>query len=233
MNRLIFAVIACGLLPAGACATTPEPSPRPNILFIAVDDLRPMGEAFDDTRAHTPNIDALAAGSAVFKRAYVQYPVCGPSRASMLTGLRPESSGVLDLKTRLRDIHPDIVTLPQFFRNNGYATAAVGKIFDPRSVDSRQDDDPASWSVPFKNVSGTVDRNAGPRYAAVAIEARNEDFIDGQIGARGRKLLREMAAADEPFFLGVGYKKPHLPFTVPMAFYDLCLLYTSPSPRDL
>lgn len=196
-------------------------SARPNILFIAVDDLRPMGTAFGDTRAMTPNIDTLAAQSAVFQRAYVQYPVCGPSRSSMLTGLRPESSGVLDLKTRLRDIHPDIVTLPQFFKDQGYTTAAVGKIFDPRNVDSRQDDDPASWTIPFKNVSGKVDQKGTPNYAAIAIDARNEDFIDGQIHLRGKKLLQRLARGKQPFFLGVGYKKPHLPFTVPKRFYDL------------
>ena len=215
----IFTLLLIGL-PAAAQATTDETA-RPNILFIAVDDLRTMGAAFGDVRAMTPNIDTLAAKSAVFQRAYVQYPVCGPSRSSMLTGLRPESSGVLDLKTRLRDIHPDIVTLPQFFKNQGYATAAVGKIFDPRNVDSRQDDDPASWTIPFKNVSGKVDKKGTPNYAAIAIDARNEDFIDGQIHLRGKKLLRQMAQGKRPFFLGVGYKKPHLPFTVPKRFYDL------------
>ena len=221
MNRILLAAILCSVLCTTACAAEPETSQRPNILFIAVDDLRPMGSAFGDERARTPNIDALASGASVFTRAYVQYPVCGPSRASMLTGLRPESSGVLDLKTRLRDVHPDIITLPQYFRINGYTTAAVGKVFDPRSVDSRQKDDPASWSIPFKNVSGIVDAIGDKRYAAVSIEARNEDFIDGQINERGKKLLREMAAREEPFFLGVGYKKPHLPFTVPKRFYDL------------
>ena len=113
----IFWVLLIGLGAAVHGAT--NESARPNILFIAVDDLRPMGAAFGDTRAMTPNIDTFAAQSAVFQRAYVQYPVCGPSRSSMLTGLRPESSGVLDLKTRLRDIHPDIVTLPQFFKGQG------------------------------------------------------------------------------------------------------------------
>jgi arylsulfatase A-like enzyme len=215
----VFSLLLIGVPATGQAAT--DELARPNILFIAVDDLRPMGAAFDDTRALTPSIDALAAESTVFRRAYVQYPVCGPSRSSMLTGLRPESSGVLNLKTRLRDIHPDIVTLPQFFKNEGYATAAVGKIFDPRNVDSRQDDDPASWTIPFKNVSGKVDRKGTPNYAAIAIDARNEDFIDGQIHLRGKKLLRQMARDDRPFFLGVGYKKPHLPFTVPRRFYDL------------
>lgn len=221
MKRLYIATAVCLLVLAQACAAPVEMQAPPNILFIAIDDLRPMGAAFDDTRALTPSIDALAAESTVFQRAYVQYPVCGPSRSSMLTGLRPESSGVLDLKTRLRDIHPDIITLPQFFKNQGYATAAVGKIFDPRNVDSRQDDDPASWTIPFKSVSGKVDRKGKPNFAAIAIDARNEDFVDGRIHERGKKLLRRMANDKKPFFLGVGYKKPHLPFTVPKRFYDL------------
>ena len=219
--RPFFIVVACLLPTIHACAAPTELTAKPNILFIAIDDLRPMGAAFGDTRALTPNIDTLAARSSVFQRAFVQYPVCGPSRSSMLTGLRPESSGVLDLKTRLRDIHPDIITLPQFFRIHGYETAAVGKIFDPRNVDSRQDDDPASWTIPFRNVSGKVDKKGTPNYAAIPVDARNEEFVDGQIHERGKKLLQQMAGDDQPFFLGVGYKKPHLPFTVPKRFYDL------------
>ena len=123
--RPFFIVVACLLPTIHACAAPTELTAKPNILFIAIDDLRPMGAAFGDTRALTPNIDTLASRSSVFQRAFVQYPVCGPSRSSMLTGLRPESSGVLDLKTRLRDIHPDIFTLPQFFRIHGFVTAAV------------------------------------------------------------------------------------------------------------
>jgi arylsulfatase A-like enzyme len=194
---------------------------QPNILFIAVDDLKPLTGSYGDQLAKTPAINALAESSTVFTRAYVQYPVCGPSRSSMLTGLRPESSGILNLKTRLRDVHPDIVTLPQLFKLAGYETAAVGKIFDPRNVDSREDDDPASWSIPFKMVSGKVDQKSDPNFAYRAIDARSSDFVDGQINDRGIELLKSMAAADRPFFLGVGYKKPHLPFDVPKRFFDL------------
>ena len=195
--------------------------PRPNILFIAVDDLKPLTGHYGNQKVRTPTIDELASQSMVFTRAYTQYPVCGPSRTSLLTGLRPESNGVLNLKTRLRDIHPDIITLPQFFKDNGYQTAAVGKIFDPRNVDSRDDDDPASWSIPYQKPNGVVDKKGKPNFAVKAIDAPAKKFIDGNINNRGIALLQKMAADPRPFFLAVGYKKPHLPFVAPKKYFDL------------
>jgi arylsulfatase A-like enzyme len=194
---------------------------RPNVLFIAVDDLKPLAGAYGVPTVRTPNLDRLAESSVVFTRAYTQYPVCGPSRASLLTGLRPELSGVLDLKTRMRDVHPDILTLPQYFRNEGYQTAAVGKIFDPRNVDSRDEDDPASWTIPYRQSFPDADRKLDVNYAVRSIEAPAGRFIDGAINARGIKLLKEMAADSRPFFLAVGYKKPHLPFAAPRRYFDL------------
>jgi len=194
---------------------------RPNILFIAVDDLKPLTGHYGNLKVITPTLDKLANQSMVFTSAYTQYPVCGPSRTSLLTGLRPESNGVLNLKTRMRDINPDILTLPQFFKNNGYQTAAVGKIFDPRNVDSREDDDPASWSIPYKKPRGVVDNKNQQKFAVKAIDAPADKFIDGNINKRGIALLRKMVADSQPFFLAVGYKKPHLPFIAPKKYFDL------------
>ena len=194
---------------------------RPNILFIAVDDLRPLAGFYGNQTVQTPAMDKLAGQSMVFTRAYTQYPVCGPSRASLLTGMRPESNGVMNLKIRMRDVSPDIVTLPQFFRNNGYQTAASGKVFDPRNVDSRDDDDPASWSIPFKRPIGKVDKKEGINLAVKSIDAPADSFVDGDINKRGIRLLRKMAKDSKPFFLAVGYKKPHLPFVVPKKYFDL------------
>jgi arylsulfatase A-like enzyme len=194
---------------------------RPNILFIAVDDLKPLTGWYGSDTVKTPSFDRLAERSTVFTAAYTQYPVCGPSRASLLTGLRPEVNGVMDLKTRMRDIHPDILTLPQYFRQNGYQTAAAGKVFDPRNVDSRDDDDPASWSIPYQQSLRNADTALEVNYAVRPIDAPPERFIDGAINARGVELLRRMADDPRPFFLAVGYKKPHLPFTVPRDFFDL------------
>jgi arylsulfatase A-like enzyme/GH35 family endo-1,4-beta-xylanase/acylphosphatase len=122
---------------------------KKNILFIAVDDLKPTIKAYHDDFAVTPNMDKLASMGYVFQNAYTQQAVCGPSRASMLTGWRPDRTKVWDLKTLIRSKNPNVVTLPQHFKENGYVTYATGKIFDPRSVDRRYD--PRSWSIPYKH----------------------------------------------------------------------------------
>ncbi|RMD79831.1 MAG: sulfatase, partial [Lentisphaerae bacterium] len=120
---------------------------RPNILFIPVDDLKPLLGCYGHEQVKTPHIDALARRGTVFLRAYCQQAVCGPTRASLLTGLYPDKTRVYDLKTRMRDINPDILSLPQYFRQNGYITAGLGKTFDPRCVD--KDNDAPSWSLPY------------------------------------------------------------------------------------
>jgi len=120
---------------------------KKNILFIAVDDLKPTVRAFGDEFAQTPNMDKLAESGFVFNSNYVQQAVCGPSRASVFTGWRPDRTMVTDLKTLIRDKNPDVVTMPQYFKENGYYTYATGKIYDPRSVDKEYD--AISWSEPY------------------------------------------------------------------------------------
>ncbi len=122
-------------------------SQKKNILFIAVDDLKPLIGAYGDNYAITPNIDKLAQEGYLFRNAYAQQAVCAPSRASMLTGLRPDRTKVWDLKTKIRSKNPNVVTLPQTFKKNGYTTYAIGKIFDPRSVDKGHDS--RSWTIPY------------------------------------------------------------------------------------
>ena len=200
----------------------PSKAKDPNVLFIAVDDLRPLLGAYGHEEVITPNIDKLAAGGTVFLNASCQFPVCGPSRASILTGMRPETTGIMDLKTKMRDIHPDVITLPQHFRNNGYVTAAAGKIFDPRCVDSRAKGDEISWTLPY---------NEGPKSDVPEIPATDnvtavydlpdEAFPDGRILKGGLEYLEKVAATGKPFFLAVGFKKPHLPFIAPKRFWDL------------
>ena len=122
-------------------------SQNKNILFIAVDDLKPLLGVYGDELAITPNIDRLAKMGVTFTNAHCQQAVCAPSRASLLTGLRPDLTEVWDLKTHIRNKNPDIKTLPQYFKENGYTSVGMGKIFDSRSVD--KDLDKASWSIPF------------------------------------------------------------------------------------
>ena len=121
--------------------------PKPNILFIAIDDLKPILGCYGDSMIKTPNIDRLARMGVVFKRNYCQQAVCGPTRASLLTGKRPDYTKIWDLKTRMGDINPDIVSLPQYFVTQGYSSQGIGKVYDPRCVDKNLDK--PSWSVPY------------------------------------------------------------------------------------
>ncbi|WNC73071.1 sulfatase [Thalassotalea psychrophila] len=190
-----------------------------NVLFIAVDDLKPLIGAYGNDKIITPNIDAIAAQGTLFNNAYSQWPVCGPSRMSLLTGLRPEVNGIMNLKDKIRDVNPSVVTLPQLFIEHGYETAAVGKIFDPRNVDSRKTDDPASWSIAYKPPTSFM--KGKQKLAVESLEGPIEKFVDGNINKRSIKLLKQMADSNKPFFLAVGYKRPHLPFTAPKQFFDL------------
>ena len=112
-----------------------QKSTKPNILFIAIDDLKPIIGAYGNTFIKTPNIDRLAKRGTTFLNNYCQQAVCGPTRASLLTGMRPDITQIWDLKTQLRDVSPSIVTLPQYLITQGYSTQGIGKVFDPRNVD--------------------------------------------------------------------------------------------------
>jgi arylsulfatase A-like enzyme len=229
---------------------------RPNILFIAVDDLKPMLGAYGDETVKSPQIDRLASDGTTFLNAHCQQAVCGPSRASLLTGLRPDSTKVWDLKTKIRKVNPDVVTLPQHFKQNGYTSVGVGKIFDFRSVEGgHQTDDPASWSRPyvvFPDSGMTEYGIANPDYVAMVRAKKAEmekkgvkgyfalkkvlgstpayegtedvpddTYDDGQIAKTGVRLIEELSPKDEPFFIAVGFKKPHLPFVAPKKYWDL------------
>ncbi|MBX7209529.1 MAG: sulfatase [Verrucomicrobiaceae bacterium] len=198
---------------------------KPNVLFIAVDDLKPLLGCYGDKTAITPNIDKLAARGTVFTKAYCQWPVCGPTRASLMTSLRPEANGVLDLKTNVRAKDPSVLTLPQHFIANGYATAGCGKIYDPRCVDNKKDCDKPSWSLPFVSphaageLSGGESGDGAP--VAGAPDCADNEQTDGLIAESGIELMKKLAADQKPFFLAVGFKKPHLPFIAPKKYWDL------------
>ncbi|WP_157726580.1 sulfatase, partial [Thalassotalea crassostreae] len=192
---------------------------KPNFLFIAIDDLKPLTASYGRTDAITPNIEALADNGVVFQRAYSQYPVCGPSRMNLLTGLRPETNGILNLSDTIRNVNVNVVTLPQKLISEGYVTAAAGKIFDPRNVDDNYDSQ--SWSVDYIKVSGDVDKKTADNLAVKAIDAEENRFVDGKITNQGIALLQQFAEQEKPFFLAVGFKKPHLPFFAPKTYFDL------------
>ena len=224
--RMIWGAVFFALFPAAlpsfsafAAQTRQNQGDQVNVLFIAVDDLKPILGCYGDEQVKTPNIDALAAAGVIFTNNHCQQAVCAPSRASLLTGLRPDRTRVWDLKTQIRDMNPDILTLPQYFRQNGYETAGVGKIYDPRSVD--KDLDKVSWSIPYVKIR--ADRWMGwpEKVSTLSVDKPDEDFADGKIRVAGERLLEQLAAGDKPFFLAVGFKKPHLPFVAPKKYWDL------------
>ena len=203
---------------------------KPNVLFIAVDDLRPELGCYGRDYIKSPNIDRIARQGMTFQRAYCQQAVCSPSRSSLLTGTRPDSTKVWDLVTHFRDAQPNLVTLPQHFRQNGYFVQGMGKIFHPGY------DDAPSWSTPWKTAAAptyagvktpevadddkpTKDKKkAGPPFESAAVP---DDFYrDGKVAAMAVETLRGMKQ-NAPFFLAVGFAKPHLPFVSPKKYWDL------------
>ena len=192
-----------------------------NILFIAVDDLKPILGAYGNTVVKTPNIDKLAANGFVLENNHCQQAVCGPSRASILTGKRPDYTKVWDLKTHIRKINPDIVTMPQYFKQNGYETAPVGKIFDFRSVDIQNDS--ISWTHTYANLKRKNNEyiNETTKVSYEVLNIPDNATVDGMVASRSNHLLRKFAKQEKPFFLATGFHKPHLPFVVPKKYWDM------------
>ena len=228
-----------------------------NILFIAVDDLKPLIGAYGDKFANTPNLDELASLGTTFTNSHVQQAICAPSRVSLLTGLRPDLTEVWDLETQMREKNPNILTLPQYFKNNGYMTVGMGKIFDQRSVDNGLDK--KSWSVPFIRVSvnhkihgNTITGFQSPKNKEILSEIReqavasgvpnrgmwqylrskykpsvesfdisDDGYYDGVLALKAIDQINNLAGSDKPFFLAVGFQKPHLPFVAPKKYWDM------------
>lgn len=205
---------------------------RPNVLFIAVDDLRVELGCYGSDYVKTPNIDKLAASGTLFEQAYCQQTVCNPSRASMLTGMRPDTLRVWDLPTHFRQNKPNAITLPQLFKRNNYHAQCIGKIFHNWRQDKWKGD-PASWSVPsvlhynsHGNDKPQVDGEVPPNLASGkgGIECRDvpdNAYFDGRVAEAAIKTLRQVSQQDKPFFLAVGFWKPHTPFNAPKKYWDL------------
>ena len=219
-----LALVFCSL----AASANGENEKRLNVLFVAVDDLRVELGCYGDTPAITPNIDRLAQRGTLFQRAYCQQALCNPSRASLLTGRRPDTLRVWDLKTHFRDTNPDIVTLPQHFKNCGYHTQNIGKVFHYWRTEIKGD--PKSWSVPAimhyathgtdtAQVKGELPPNLVKADRCECRDVSDEAYFDGRIADLAIKALGELK--DEPFFLAVGFWKPHLPFNAPKRYWDL------------
>lgn len=207
-----------------------------NVLMIAVDDLRPELNCYGASHIKSPNIDRLASQGTRFDRAYCQVAVCGASRASLLSGCRPETTNCWDFKTPLRSKMPDVLTLPQHFKQNGYATAFLGKVYHNAR------DDASSWTVDVNQLA-PKDGDKGKGYVATPWHKRvdhpsipnlkhgpstenggnvpDDAYTDGHNADRAVKLINAFANEADPFFLAVGFIKPHLPFVAPGKYWEM------------
>jgi iduronate 2-sulfatase len=220
-----LAIVALAIL----CTGIPGPAgaAQLNVLFIAVDDLRPELGVYGVDEIITPNIDALAQQGTTFTRAYAQMALCTPSRSSLLTGLRPDATGVKDNSTYFRDTVPNVVTLPQWFKQNGYQTQAVCKVFHDGLDDSQ------SWTLPPKNGAGPPIPVGpdGKRVAFAAVDKPEQNFGDYRCADQAIQSINELR--DLPFFVAVGFRKPHLPFLAPPAYFDKYDRYAIPEATNL
>ena len=238
-----------------------KPTRKPNILFIAVDDLKPLLGCYGNTMVKTPNIDRLAKMATVFNKNYCQQAICGPTRASLMTGSRPDVTKIWNLTTQMRDVNPDIVTLPQYLITQGYTTSGIGKIYHPSSAIGSVD--PVSWSIPYlkskesdfpaefglpangqyqlpetkakmtpdiiaerkqKNKDlAANDENPksikGP--STECIDVPDNAYQDGVNALLAKNQIIALSKSDKPFFMAVGFSKPHLPFVAPKKYWDL------------
>jgi iduronate 2-sulfatase len=224
----VLLLVSLVLLPVASAQQTS----RPNVLLLMSDDLAATLGCYGHPQAKTPNLDALSKRGLLFERAYCQFPHCNPSRSSMLTGLRPNTTRVTNNEDNLYENIPGVMTLPHLFRQHGYATARCGKIFHlgvPTGLESM--DDPQAWDfgTPFKD-----ERPYPPsRVSEVKVQAGNkeglrwtettgtdDDLVDGNFAKTAVERL-EKRDPKKPFFLAVGFHRPHLPLVAPAKYFDL------------
>jgi arylsulfatase A-like enzyme len=210
--------------------------PRPNVLFLIADDLNNLLGCYGDPRAKTPNIDKLAARGVRFDRAYCAFPLCGPSRNSFLTGLYPNSTGIFANQQIFRQTIPSQQSLPQIFRNSGYFAARIGKLYHynvPKSIGTNGHDDPGSWELEL-NPAGVDRLEEEPRIFTLlpgqfggtlswyASPKSDEQHTDGLEAEDATWVLERCAKKkDRPFFLAVGFFRPHTPYVAPKKYFDL------------
>jgi len=252
------------LLPCLLAACLARAADKPNILFIAVDDLRPELGCYGKDYIKSPNIDRIAKAGMVFNRAYCQQAVCSPTRSSLMTGTRPDTTKVWDLVTHFRTALPNVVTLGQHFKNHSYFVQGMGKIYHGNF------DDPPTWSVPWQTPKATIyalpenialdarkvagepdgdpgqkprkkgKQDAGAKQAGDVVagdvkpsrhdtrgpafecaDVPDNTYTDGKVADLAVNTLRDISKKSEPFFLAVGFIKPHLPFVSPKKYWNL------------
>jgi iduronate 2-sulfatase len=223
MQRIVSLVILLIVGPALVADTqSANAAQRCNVLLIMTDDLNCELGCYGSQVVKSPQIDRLAVRGVRFDRAYCQYPVCNPSRVSMLSGQRPQTTRVVDLITPTRATLGDAVMLPEFFRQHGYRTVKLGKIFHTGAGF----EDPRSWDVELTETEEAKDPPADQVAKkgfghVIMLDAADEATWDGRLARRAVKDLGEMAANDRPFFLAVGFRRPHVPYIAPRRYFEM------------
>ncbi|WP_321374844.1 sulfatase [uncultured Draconibacterium sp.] len=208
-----------------------------NVLFIISDDLNCDFSTYGHYMVKTPNIDKLAGDGLVFNNAFTNFPLCAPSRASFMTGLYPDQTGLKDLNTLVRERVPDVVTMSQNFMNNGYTAARVGKLYhygNPSEIGTPGHDDPPSWNITVNprgrdkdeedkifSITPGSNKMLGASLSWLAADGEDEEQTDGIVATESIKLLKQFAKQDNPFFLGVGFYKPHTPYVAPKKYFEM------------
>jgi len=231
-GTIIQALALTGFLPIRASVALASPA-RPNVLFIISDDLRPDLSCYGSS-VETPNLDKLAGRGVRFANAWAQYPLCNPSRTSMLTGRYPTTTGALTNRIYFRDSYPEMVTLPQLFKNAGYQTLRIGKVFHDSA------DDPNSWTYGAKRPIGApvstkpypLDLHRIQSDRIIVLEGDGESHSDFKVADDTIAKLREHAASREPFFMTCGFSKPHSPPTAPKKWFDTISVDSISLPAD-
>ncbi|KAK6186261.1 hypothetical protein SNE40_008331 [Patella caerulea] len=210
-------MLLCGLI----ALLLPGAKGAKNVLFIIADDLRPQLDVYKEFNlgpTHTPNLDELAGKSLLLKRAYVQYALCSPSRTSFLTGRRPDTTHVYDLDHYFRTVGGNFTTMPQYFKNHGYRSVGIGKIYHPGMAASHGND-PISWNEFYRETEEFGAAGHKLSWKAVSdAERQKTPLVDEKIAAQAKRSLNELSKMSQPFFLAVGFHKPHLPFVFPQKF---------------
>ena len=220
--------IKCSSIPPKEDPQAAVPLKKPNILFIAVDDLRPELNCYGKSHIQSPSIDQIAKEGVLFTRAYCNVPVCGASRASLLTGARPTRNRFIRFDTWAEKDYPEATTLPEHFRNNGYYTISNGKIFH------HQEDSQEGWDENWfpSSATGQISDYLSPEnvefvkngtrgYPFERAEVSDSAYFDGKLANKAIEDLRKLKDSDKPFFLALGFFKPHLPFNAPAKYWDL------------
>lgn len=215
------------------CAAAPQPQ-RPNVLFLICDDLNCDIACYGHPLVKTPHIDRLAERGVRFEHAYCQYPLCGPSRASFMTGLYPDQTLIHRNSIYIREHLPDVNTMSQMFRDAGYKATRIGKIFHynvPRHIGTSGHDDPYSWNNTINpegrdvhdedKIFSLTPGSFGGTLSWLAADGTDEEQTDGIAATEADRVLRQFAASQTPFFLAVGLYRPHTPYVAPKKYFDM------------